>query len=418
MAGDVERENKMDTKNQNYLWDMKKLSLSPKCESAEEVINAAKNVIWKEGKPLPSRPELVKAIWLEGVDYKGKSTKVFAWVGVPKTTNGEKLPGMVLVHGGGGTAFAEWVAMWNRRGYAAIAIDTSGHTPCSEGYGGWPAHEFSGPHACGDFAGVDEPVKDQWTYHAVSATIIAHSYLLSLPEVDASRTGITGISWGGYLTCIASSIDSRFKVAIPIYGCGFLGDNSTWRDQLDAVGPKKRERWLNLWDPSSYVSNIKMPVLWVAFINDPAYPMDSLMKTISLVPKNKYLCIPNNYGHSHECGWGPVEISDFADSVLRPESKISFPTIKGQGRTDGSAWVQFKSAKTIKRISFHFTTDIGPWDKKKWQAINVPNPEGKEKINITIPEGAKAYYFNIMYGSNKYVSSPIVEIRPNTIMKP
>ena len=36
---------------------------------------------------------------------------------------------MVLVHGGGGTAFAEWVKAWTSRGYAAIAMDTCGQIP-------------------------------------------------------------------------------------------------------------------------------------------------------------------------------------------------------------------------------------------------------------------------------------------------
>ena len=35
---------------------------------------------------------------------------------------------MVLVHGGGGTAFKEWVEKWNARGYAAISIAVEGQT--------------------------------------------------------------------------------------------------------------------------------------------------------------------------------------------------------------------------------------------------------------------------------------------------
>ena len=39
---------------------------------------------------------------------------------MPEHKRGEKVPGMVLVHGGGGTAFASWVKRWNDRGYAAM----------------------------------------------------------------------------------------------------------------------------------------------------------------------------------------------------------------------------------------------------------------------------------------------------------
>ena len=63
--------------------------------------------------------EELKAIYFEGLDYKGKPTKVFAWLGMPENTKGKVpsvVPAMVLVHGGGGTAFKDWVEKWNARG--------------------------------------------------------------------------------------------------------------------------------------------------------------------------------------------------------------------------------------------------------------------------------------------------------------
>src|SRR3954447_16090105 len=68
----------------------------------------------------------VRALYFESVPWKGKPTRVFAYYGAPA---GKKRPAMVLIHGGGGTAFAEWVRMWNKRGYAAIAMDTCGNLP-------------------------------------------------------------------------------------------------------------------------------------------------------------------------------------------------------------------------------------------------------------------------------------------------
>ena len=296
------------------LWDMKELSKVPKSESAEPYIAASKKIRWTEGSNPSQRPQGVQAVWLHGPTYRGKATKIFAWMGVPKAANKQaKVPGMVLVHGGGGTAFAQWVAMWNRRGYAAIAIDTSGRAPAQEAYNG---HPYAGPRYCGDFAGALKAPRDQWTYHAVAAVILAHSYLRSLKGVDPKRTGLTGISWGGYLTCISAAIDTRFKLAIPVYGCGFLGENSSWVDRLNAVGPEKRKEWLRLWDPSHYIGKIKMPVLWVAFTNDTAYPMDSLQKSYRLLQSKLSLCVLTRFGHSHRCGWSRPEIAAFADSFF------------------------------------------------------------------------------------------------------
>src|SRR5262249_29250915 len=101
--------------------------------------------------PAPERDEgPVPALFYERMPYRGKATRVFAYVGVPQMEGTAKVPGMVLVHGGGGTAFVEWVRIWNRRGYAAIAMDLEGHVP---GKGNQHlSHEHGGPARDGIFA--------------------------------------------------------------------------------------------------------------------------------------------------------------------------------------------------------------------------------------------------------------------------
>ena len=192
---------------------------------------------------------------------------------------------MVLIHGGGGTAFAEWVRMWNARGYAAIAMDTTGAVPARavDAKTLWNPErkrtEFSGPAGWGDFANVDLAPEDQWSYHAVAAVIRGHSLLRSMPAVDANRIGVTGISWGGYLTSIVAGMDSRFRFAAPVYGCGFLGEDSAWLKDFAKLGPVRTERWLSLWDPSQYIGGARMPMLWVNGTNDFAYPLPSWRKS-------------------------------------------------------------------------------------------------------------------------------------------
>ena len=68
----------------------------------------------------------IRAYFLDSV----QDTKVFAFVGIPEGASAEnKVPGIVLVHGGDGTAYYEWVDFWVKRGYAAIAMDTEGRMP-------------------------------------------------------------------------------------------------------------------------------------------------------------------------------------------------------------------------------------------------------------------------------------------------
>lgn len=65
----------------------------------------------------------IRGLFFNGLPYHGKPTKVFCWYGVPETLqNGDKAPAVVLVHGGGGTVFPDWVKKWTDHGYIAISI--------------------------------------------------------------------------------------------------------------------------------------------------------------------------------------------------------------------------------------------------------------------------------------------------------
>ncbi|MCZ2154108.1 MAG: prolyl oligopeptidase family serine peptidase [Bryobacterales bacterium] len=62
-------------------------------------------------------------------------------------------------------------------------------------------------------------------------TRCALEYLLSRPEVDAERIGMTGASGGGYNTWINTALDDRIKVAVPVVG------TSEFYSQIEAVRP-------------------------------------------------------------------------------------------------------------------------------------------------------------------------------------
>ena len=165
----------------------------------------------------------VRELLYMGEPFQGRPTKVFAYYALPEKVDG-KLPAMVLVHGGGGTAFREWAELWAKRGYAAIAMDLAGRGAERKRLptgGPDQSHTEKFDHIAGG-------LKNAWPYHAVANVIRAVSLIRGFPEVDADRVGITGISWDGYLTCIVSGVDARLKVAVPVYGCGFLHDNSAW----------------------------------------------------------------------------------------------------------------------------------------------------------------------------------------------
>jgi len=354
-------------------FDLASLSKPPKTWDCPEVGPLGAKALYYEGEL--NTPELrerdrtsrVRTLYYEGVPFQGKPTRVFAYLGIPAVPAGGKVPGMVLVHGGGGTAFESWVRLWNARGYAAIAMDTCGCLPVGE-YGKWQRSGVGGPEGWGGFDQMDWPVKDQWTYQAVSAVILANSLLRAQPEVDARRVGLTGISWGGYLTCIASGIDNRFRFSVPVYGCGFLGDDSAWLPEFEKMGPDKAARWLKLWDPSEYLRGAAMPMLWVTGTNDFAYPMGSHRKSYRLPAGKRTLCIKVEMPHGHGgSGENPPEIRAFADSICLRGTPLA--SIGKQGHSADTAWVEFASSSPVQRAELVYTTDTGRWLDRKWHSI-------------------------------------------------
>ncbi|MEO8127557.1 MAG: acetylxylan esterase [Bryobacteraceae bacterium] len=343
----------------------------------------------------------VRALYFESVAWRAKPTRVFAYYGAPA---GKKLPAMVLIHGGGGTAFAEWVRLWNRRGYAAIAIDTCGNLPeKASADKPWSPpkahHEYGGPEGWGGFAQIDEPVTDQWSYHAVAAAVLAHSLLRSFPEVDPKRTGVTGISWGGYLTDIVAGVDPRFRFAAPVYGCGFLGEDSAWLKNFADMGEERKQKWLSLWDPSVYLPESKVPMLWVTGTNDFAYPFPSLQKSYRLPKGPRTLSIRVRMRHGHADGAAPEEILAFADSILNKRSPLPRITKTSPGE------VRFQAKRTIAKAELNYTKDEGRWQDRKWETEPAELDAKAHSAHAVIPEGTKVWYINLVDDKGLVVSS-------------
>ena len=364
---------------------------------------------------------VIRPIFYESLPYRGTPTRTFAYFGVPKDR--PCVGGMVLLHGGGGTAFAHWVKLWNERGYAAIAMDLCGSLPLGADGQPHPHHPEGGPPGWGGFDQLDEPDRDQWAYHAVANAILAHSLLRSIPEVPTDRIGLTGISWGGYLTCIVAGVDPRFRFAIPVYGCGFINESPLWPEIFTQPDGKYAERWMTRWDPSVYLPHAMMPILWVNGTNDFAFPLDAYQKSYQLPPGERTLCIPVRMPHYHFLT--PEEIRRFADTFCCdgvPLAKIDTPEFPdttsddGNNNADGrSVAVTFNDSDTISvvRAELNYTADTGVWANREWHTL--PAELGDRRATARLPDNAVTFYFNLFDEQNCIVSSERLNVNCQTI---
>ena len=348
-----------------------------------------------EADGFPSAGE-IKAIYFDALEWKGKPTQVFAWLGVPKSPSG-KVPGIVLVHGGGGTAFQPWVQAWNDRGFAALSIAVEGQTSSRpEGASrGWRRHESGGPGRVGIYGDSKEPLRDQWMYHAVADTILSNSLLRSLPGVDPEKIGIMGVSWGGVITSTVIGIDSRFAFAIPTYGCGDL--SMAGNQYGRALGGNLF--YQQVWDPLLRLDRAKLPVLWLSWPQDQHFPLNHQAASYRRAPGPRIVTLVPNMGHGHGPAWKRPESYAFAQSIVADGTPWCGQTLAG---ADGNAArAVFSSSKPLERATLVSTTGSGITGSRTWleSPAKLEEKDGCWHATATLPEGTTAWFINVHSGA-------------------
>ncbi len=329
-------------------------------------------------------PANIRPILYRGADFQKKETEVFAWIGLPEKRTG-KVPGVVLVHGGGGSAFLGWVKHWTERGYAAIAMDNYGSRPSTEwGHANSKRLPNGGPNGVNYKRDIKTP-SDSWNVFAVEAIRRAHSLLRSLPEVDAEKTAVIGTSWGGYLTCFAAASDNRYKAAVSVYGCGYLPTH------IGKTVAKAPEEWHAKYNPMNVMANIKCPFLMMNLPTDVYYLWTSWTKS-SLLPANVTRSM-YRFSHSHKEALRK-EVNIFIDSVLKDGTPL--PGISLLKREGEKVSAEFKSEVPIVKAELWWNDESEETadSKRKWKIL--PAKISENTVSAELPaKNAVKYYLNI-----------------------
>ena len=399
---------------------------NPKQETLEPPEAIASKIPW-DFKALNASPEFrwlndsgqVRSLLYQGEQYRGKTSQVFAYYASPATMGSEKytepFPAVVLVHGGGGTAFSWWVKMWAEKGYAAIAMDLNGSRPAEslkndEAHSGkdkirlpngGPLH--STPYRIHK---IDSSFNLQWQFHAISNVIRAHSLIRDLAEVDEARTALTGISWGGYLSNMVAGLDNRFNCVVPVYGCGFIHENSYWtdRNKFKNLSEAQFEKWVSLWDPAKYVVYATMPMLFINGTNDPYYYLEIFAKTVRLT-KNSHQVIKAGMKHGHGRGARPDEIFAFIGHHLKNEKPL--PEISKLEIMNGTISAEINAQTKIDSAFLVFTKDTLHPKKRKWEKKSIRVSDSKISAE-SIPENMKIWYLSVKDARGLLISSGVV----------
>lgn len=204
----------------------------------------------------------VEEFWFDSFD----GTPIQGWLQKPAGfVKGEKYPLIINVHGGPHSVFTSSFFfefhLLNSEGYVMLYINPRG----SIGYGQAFTDAVRGHYGEGDYFDI----------------MAAVDYATSLPYVDKDNLGITGGSYGGFMTNWVVGHTNRFKAAVTLrsisnwvsfYGVSDIG--VSFAESEIGVTP-----WGNIakmWDhsPLKYVENVNTPLLIIHAEEDIRCPME------------------------------------------------------------------------------------------------------------------------------------------------
>lgn len=337
----------------------------------------------------------IKAIIFEGEPCGGAPAKVFAYVGFPDGADAEHpVPGMVLVHGGAGHAYAEWVKLWVDNGYAAIAFDGFGQIPADGEYSGddgWSLNPESHP-TIDEFASYKKPVDEQFFYYYLTDAEIAFEILRADRRVIKEKIGITGISWGSYAVTELICFDDRFLFAVPVYGSAFQHEST-------GLFGNFAQKVKDIWEPSLLLKNVKTPVLFINGDSDIFFSANTATKSASLL-ENGAVCYINGYLHSQQHGSSLPEIMRFADSYAKGGQgniKITRITLC---ENEANIFTEYPPDIENPEVMLYYRSGDLVYSRdaavmyeilEKWCCKKAEPCEGSYKV--TLPENANIFYF-------------------------
>lgn len=194
---------------------------------------------------------LLQSLYFYSHHINDTALNVYAIYARPLKYDGEKLPGLVHIHGGGGTAKEEVVLFHAKRGYATITYDWTGPEPFRDSL---RVTHF--PKGLLKNRDLSNDITENKFYHTLFVARRAISFLAEQKEIDAKRIGVTGESWGGAHTFRLNALDARIAVVAPIYG--------VYSDFLS----RGNEAWEEIYGTLNYLQEQKAPLFFLTPTND------------------------------------------------------------------------------------------------------------------------------------------------------
>ena len=194
----------------------------------------------------------VKYLVAEEISFNNGQQDLMGWLVKPTGFNpSKKYPLVLNIHGGPraqyGRTFYHEMYVLAQAGYVVVYTNPRG----SQGYGE-------------NFA---RAIEGQWAEPAMADLMTAVDHVVSLGYIDENSMGVTGGSYGGYMTNWVVTHTDRFRAAVTqrcvsdlssMFGNSDIGWDLSW--EFGGAPWENRETYLK-WSPITYIENCTTPLL-------------------------------------------------------------------------------------------------------------------------------------------------------------
>lgn len=313
-------------------------------------------------------------------------SEIFAAIARPDKPG--RYPGILVLHGGAGSAHVDKAIEWAGRGYIAVAPDLPGianYEKIPHSTGAW---KTSGT-GVNRFRTVPDATGSPH-FDGVLAAVQSLYLLRAQPGVIQNRLGVTGVSWGGYATIMVAGLAGNLvRASYAIYGSGHYDLGSSFDATLKQIPPAEAATWLNNLDARNYAPSIAGAFFEAAAANDTFFWPPAVMATLAQIraPKNQlfapnadhWLDVPGGTERNkakpwHDNGWMAMQGTYF-DYMLKGEGK-PFPQVRDVSailQQDGSQKVRFsvKSPVPVETAAVYYSPSGEPWKPRKWIKVDA-----------------------------------------------
>lgn len=299
-------------------------------------------------------------------------------------------PALLMLHGGGSSAdgVIKLQRLFAAKGYVVMSVDLPGicdpdKAPLSTG--AWKNRSKLIDSRLDISKGLDSST----LVDAIAAALQGFNMLATEKNVNKELMGISGISWGGYMTTMLSGLlGNRIKAAYSVFGCGFYDRGTRWKEQLEKMPKNMSKDWLTYFDAGRRASGIQCPYFIEATVNDKFFWPQAVAATLDTIKTEKNLVWSPNLDHVRPVAAEQMQLLYFdyyLKATGKPFGKVAIKETKpGEANSkDVLISVNMPQGISTDNITLYYAEKSTVRSAKKWIPIPASKIDDKNyRVNI------------------------------------